>query len=403
MHKIKVRIIGAFMGLGLLFTQAPGVLAVYSPFLSKEVTRIRQDVFKSRVQNGQGSWLNALELVNKANQALKSEGKASGVPGSFTMFATLAKDIAVQSATESFLDGFALLIPAASGISTCLRDDIWELQALQDQVLNEIYKASLLGDSENSQILYDDYYRLQVWIEGAKELEPQVAERLKIDLKIQGIQKGFADPMWFPEGTQNYYVDCPFGSITQAIEEAGRSLTRVVERDYTAMGSISDMWNAAKRRSIKKAADYIAKNQIKISLGGSEGANPEGLISGGGVAGLSSNYGAAKDIATRTLTPVSFKGVGKTADQAFADYQEALKRRELDLKRIHTSLSMGIQLNYVSEESLKSIETTMIKINSKIKEVSNKNSIPEMCNKLNAILARQCKNKQANEPVNCND
>jgi len=420
MHKIRPAIIGALLGLGLLFTQAPGAFAIYSPVLSQEVTRIRGDIFVSRQQNGAGSWVSVMEMVRKDNKELQNKGEASGISGTHTQFKDMAKAIVVQAATESFLDGFKLLIPAASGISTCLRDDIWELQALQEEVLNELFKASLLSDQVNSDRLFADYSQLQVWIDGKTDATtvPEV-----------GIKKNFDRAEWFP-GAPNYYIskDCPFGSVTTAIDAAKVSFNRMIETfkvNFGSMGSINDMWNIAQKRSIQKAAAYIAKNQIQVSFGGEKGANPEGLINGSGVAGLSNTLTTAKELATNTFNSLHagelFGAIGQSATgtaKALANYmkggnrtlydvnnevQAALDQRKLALDRIYTPLNLGIQLNYVSENSLKSIEEVMVKINSKILEMPSKDSVKGACDKLNAILARQCSNKSSNAPVNCND
>ncbi len=441
------------VGLGLLFSQIPGAFAIYSPVLSKDVSRIKQDVFAARQMNGVGTWVNAMEKIQKNNKELQKQGQASGISGTFPLFSELAKKIVIQAATESFLDGFKLLIPAATGISTCLRDDIWELQALQEEVLNEMFKSSLLSDLANSQTLFEDYKNLQSWIEGGDETQIDAKTGARTVKTVLGIRKNGSKKdnkdFWFPDTPQDYYVDCPFGSITMAIEDAKVSLNRMIDTfsgNFGSMGSIDDMWNIAKKRAVQDAAAYIAKNQIKISLGGDVGANPEGLINGNGLAGLSNTLNQAKILAKdaylELLTSVGkFLVWGATGSYTYGAggediptmckklglpstcagdlamppntsgtsyewstvFQDTLNKRQWALDQIYAPITLGAQLNFVSEESLKDIESTMVKINLKIQEGSNQKSIPDMCSKLNAILNRQCNNKAVNEPVNCMD
>jgi hypothetical protein len=421
MHILRPKIIGVVLLLGLLFSQAPMAHALYSPVLSKEASEIKQDIMGARQQNGQGSWLNAWDKVNQDNAEYKRRGMATGTPGMFSLMGSAAGGMIVQSVTESFPDGITWLFPWLRDKTSCLRDDIWELQALQEEVLNEMFKASLLDDLVHGGALLEDYKYLQARIDGETKDDKGI--------RIHGLKVDYADTSyWFPGGTEtNYYMDCPYGAFTMAIKQAGDSLSRMVDAfsgEGFQLGSLQQMWSIAEQRAVKRAAEYIAKNQIKISFGGAPGANPQGLINGNGLEGLAADVktGIGTAVAYYDSTHAgellsaagnSFVGGGEALynlfggsteiNKALWEYSAAWEGRTKDLNRISNSLTFGIQLSHVSEQSLKAIEGKMVEINTLLKEATDQKSVPKMCEKLNLVVKNQCKNKSSAPSVNCKE
>jgi hypothetical protein len=415
------------LALGFLLLGMPrSVHAVFSPVLNTDVVRIRQHIVAARQQNGTGTWLNAMEKVNQANAQAKTEGKATGTPGGFYLFDESLKELVVQSTTESFLDGISLLFGFSAGtkgpISTCLRDDIWAVQSLQEEALNELFKAALLNDDINSRQLWNDYLLLKDRLEG----------KINEDTKesIPGLQKDEGwkqDKYWFPDGGVNYYKDCPYGEFKEAIDELVRTVRHMADQTDATLGSFVTIPTVAEKRAKVKAAEYIAKNQIKLSLGGERGSNPMGLINGNGVAGLGAKIQTefnaimpvldmmcasvklTKDMAdgliiapddlakviggTTCSNQVNYQDVSPDIKQAFQTYQAKNSKRENDMKRLKTALKFNVGLDNVSEEGLIEIERLLVNINSKIKEAPRPNAVPEMCRQIQEIMIRQCKNK----------
>ncbi|MBI5422141.1 hypothetical protein HZA44_03330 [Candidatus Peregrinibacteria bacterium] len=455
------QIIGIALSVVLLFAQAGNALAIFSPVLSKEVSEIKKDVMTSRQQNGVGSWLNAMEKVNARNADFKSRGLASGTSGGFEIFMGAIKDTLIQGITESFMDGFSLLLGSffetKTSITTCLRDDIWAVQALQEQVINEMLKAGLLDDLTNGHILLNDYHWLQARIDGGRKdvVVPIAGAVVKPeDYEIKGLKKRSDDTAyWVPGGSVNYYVECPYGEFKQAIDEAKVSLTRLVETfsgNGLQLGSLADMWALAKKRAVKRAADYIAKNQISISFGGETGANSQGLINGYGLAGLGADAQGAYDqlklygsfleagslavlgaaegaavlpqwIASQTFgantaiytwEPSEGFKANKAVEGDKApltapvpavlnELQRAKDLREMTLKKASNTLTFNLSLNHVSENNLKDIEAKMVLINTKILESTDPKALPGACDQIATILNSQCKNKQQGNPISC--
>jgi hypothetical protein len=418
---LKPKIIGIALFLGLLFTQAPMAHALYSPVLSKEAGEIKQDIMKSRQQNGVGSWLNAWDKVNQENVEYKRKGMATGTPGMFSLMGSAVSEIAIQSASESFVSGFSMLFPWLRSKTSCLRDDIWELQALQEEVLNEMFKASLLSDIANGGALLEDYKFLQARIDG--ETNDDKGKR------IHGLRADYEETEdWFPGNETNYYLECPYGAFPTAIQQASDSLSRIADTFSGGgfqMGSISQMWSIAEQRAVKRAADYIAKNKISLSFGGSPGANPQGLINGNGLDGFLGDIKMGLETAEAYYDSIhvgelagatgSFFVDGGRAlwnalpyttvniETALKEYQSAWKTRQQDLGRISNSLIFNIQLNHVSEQSLKAIERDMVEINTVIRQSIDQKSLPKICERLNMVIKTQCKNKALATPVSCKE
>jgi len=414
MQILKAKIIGVALFLGLLLVAAPMAHAIYSPVLSREVGEVKQHVLAARQQNGVGSWLNAMEKVSANNKVYKKEGWASGIPGLLYSYWAPVQEIFYQAATESFLDGFTMLfysdLETNGTITACLRDDIWEIQALEEEVLNELFKSALLNDSVNSAILWNDYKRLDSRIAGNND-----------DYTRSSLKRDWASTIvWFPDGGTNYYADCPFGDITMALDAVSISWERLFSGDtYFQMGSMSmaSMWSAAEQRAVKRAADYIKKNQIKVSLGGAPGANPEGLVSknlGGDLVTAFDRAVAAYDSfhageligsigksAGEEATAFAKIFQGRTSSEVLAEYQATWNARKQDLSRISNSLTFSLQLNHVSEQGLMVIERKMLEINEVIKAGVTQKALPKMCKEVNRILKKQCPGKASNEPVSC--
>lgn len=422
--------IGFILIPAILLAGTPVSFAAYSPTLSKEIGLVKQDVMKSRQQNGTGDWRNAWEKI--------TQERGGDTPGYFTIMWNSVKGMAIQGATDSFLDGISLMFgfsfDSKVPINTCLRDDIWEVQALQEAVTNEMFKAALQNDLVNSGDLWKDFQRLQCLIDGSTNVSCQGVKGLKAESNDT--------KYWFPGNSENYYINCPFGEFDVAIDQLKLSINRLIDAfsGDSGFGSFNEMINAAKRRAVKRANDWIAANQIKVSLGGEAGANPMGLINDAGgaslladlktnltqieqmftfvgmgyVAGLSLIEGtviAPLEAALRAIVgkpvliplPDTPPGQQTEAYNVFQQYQKLVKTRDLSLEKVGRSLTFNLNLDFVSEQSLIDIEGVMVGINSEIKNAPKPTAIVGICEQVANIMKMQCKNKQPDNLPNCKE
>lgn len=447
------KIIGSLIISILLLWQAGTANAIYSPTLSEEVENIRGHVSSAKSANGIGTFQNAWDQVNQENQELRSRGEAWGTPGDFVIFLNAVKELMIASGTNLFYEDWALLIgvhpDTGSIITNCLRDDIWEIKALQEEVLNELFKAALLSDSIHSAMLWTDYKFLDTIVNtgGAATV---IRGGGYLDISVRSLKANYDDTdYWFPGVVQNYYLDCPFGEFKQVFEEVERSFNRLID---TFSGDTLSSWGSlaeqAQARAKQRAAEWIRKNQIGLTFGGEKGGNPQKLIDGPSLIGLGKEIGqsiAARrfpDNVTKYMAPqfvqslktnASFVGgfgemiydsaleIGKAvavqARYVFGSedidpgtnvieivgaYNFAREQREKAEKQAETGLVYNLQLTEVSEKSLITIERKLFEINQEIRRAFTSDASSEnvkiLCEKLMTVAKKQCKNKSSDPP-----
>lgn len=378
--------------------QTPVANAIFSPTLSSEVSLIKSNVQEARRQNGVGNALNALKKMGK-----------TGLSASYYLYINAIKELIFNSLGNAFLEGFSLLInywvESGEFITNCLRDDIWELQALQEEVLNELFKAALLLDTENSDILWKDFNNIEIWLRGGEI----VIENGNIEdtLFIDGLLKDYTNTdLWFP-GSQNYYVECPYGEFKGAFRDLKLSFNRLIS-NFGAKSKIASGWGSlkevAKKRAKANASKWIAANQLTFTLGGEDGSNPKSLLKGPGLDGFVADFKTEWEyvkeygemVSDSTWKEIADKwGRDTEIDKYVKAYEKAEDAKHLILDQAEVGIQYNLKLNNVSEESLKSLESTMFQINQEIKRAYTTDTSPDnlliFCEQLRTVIAVQGK------------
>jgi hypothetical protein len=354
-----------------------------------------------------GKWMDLLDSAGEdANEGMKN------------LYWTAVKEMVTDALTDNFWDGLSLLwkswqIPyiKKKSISNCLRDDIWELQALKEQVLNELMKTSIMSDYARSSQLWSDYQMLDKIITGEWYANGEVSESINL-------KKDADNDIWFPD-SQNFYVDCPYGDFTQAWEDINRALKafEAIGQGSIELGSFGSLAKVAEQRAIKRAQQWIKANQITLTIGGPEGSSPRSLRDGPGLAGLAAdfktemsyvkNYGEL--VFTNTWkVAVGLKdmtvGAGKLLVNTLniRDYSTAYKKaydaKNLSVKQMETAIKFNLSLNNVAENSLVAIDSVLFETNKLIidkfsKERGVNQNLQTFCEQVNKFVKQHCKNK----------
>ncbi len=393
------KIIGIFLLITILFQQVPITHAIYSPRLSEQVGLVKKDIQAARQLHGTG---NLNQMADRRNEAVSLN------QGLFHLFGNALLNIIIQSFGDSFWDGLSLLILTwldnNQSITNCLRDDIWEINALQEQILNELFKAALLSDGATSNKLWKDYKDLNKYIDGF-EITLEDGTKELVSLKYN-----YKSNFWFPTG-KNLYVFCPYGEFKEAFEELGESFDNLAETFQgkgLTFGSFSSMAAAAEKRAIRRAADYITKNKVSLTLGGEQGASPRSLVNGPGLDGLQADLetelALVRALGKAAFTD-TFKGISKfwkaeeRVDKMIQAYEKAEEAEEKTINQLETAVQFNLSLHNVSENGLYQVENTMWQINNEIrKSFETDTSAKAVCEKLNEINKKQCKNKSGDLP-----
>ncbi len=398
----------------------PTVYALYSPLLNKEAATIKKHIFDNRKAHGTGGWM---DVLDRAESDAKKGTDSKINKGLQQTYWTAVKEMVSDSLTDNFWDGLSLLWKSwinsdvtKKGISNCLRDDIWELQALKEQVLNEIMKASMMGDYTRSGQLWLDYQFLELRISGIVKGENfdwdgDGESEVLINLKHNSDNSSF----WFPN-SQNFYVDCPYGDFTQAWEDLKRAFDsfKAIGKGSIEIGSFGVMVEVAKKRADKRAQQWIKANQITLTIGGKEGSSPRSLVNGPGLAGLAADLktemsfvaGYAELVFVNTWKAVvgikdMAVGSGKLllntvniGDYATA-YQNAYDAKHLAEKQMKTAIKFNLSLNNVAENSLVAIDEILFKTNGVIEDAVSKKvakqNLKTFYDKFMVLTKTQCK------------
>jgi len=405
------KIIGIVLGLILLLQQAEPACAFYSPFLNQQATLIKQHMLTASTVTGVGT----LAQYQDKMQQLGKEGNE----GVTNLFWGAIKDIIIQSVTESFLDGLSLLFGRWIGtnewISNCLRDDIWELDALKEQILDQMLKSAFLSDLVNASIMSADYKTLNAIMSGGWPVT------IGTEIKYVSLKKDYKyGKVWFPK-SKNYYIECPYGEFTKAWKDLKRAIDsfKNIGTGNLALGSFAEMAKKAKIRAIKRAEQWFKANQITLTIGGSQGYSPRSLIQGPGLKGLVAdlktelNYAAkyADLIFTNTWRGLTGEGASGTSQsinplQYASAYEQALVAKQLALKQMTNASTFNLTFSNVSENVLKavaqSLNDTNVTIQSAVDTKVSQENLKTFCEKLIMVVKKQCPNKGAGSSLSCN-
>ncbi len=288
MQITKRIIIGLTLCFGLI-VQTANVHAIYSPTISKRVSIIKQHVRTAREHNGSGSITAAIKSVKAQDDERAKEGKSRALPVEATLAIPRVLGDMFTDLIKAPLDPIYMIfniIPSTGAVvSTCLRNDIWILEDLRDVVVQEMIKAYLMMDSNNGDLLSNDYEYLRYYIGYLKEYghRPQYPKPNPGDtIPITSSERLFGS-----KSSINYYSitfptgeGCPESDFVEAFDEVKQSL---ITLKTLSSGSGSD-WGSilvmAKANARRRAEEWIKANQITLTLGGEAGGNPQSLIKG---------------------------------------------------------------------------------------------------------------------------
>ena len=328
-HQQINRYIAGVLAVGLLLSPLRAY-ALYSPTLSKYSAQIRAHVMASRQKNGAGSLMNAIDKFTAKEDVDKKTGKTTSLPYKFinamrylttdTMIdivipADAGENIYGVVPYIAYLDPIFMIlfdvVPSTATITTsCLRDDIFTLEAMKDQVTTELVKSYLLFDDADGDALWQDYNLLRnhaaflkrygmnsnypmpdtvfnyrsaddsknlPFIE-CKGATPE--ERAKNCPQYFGGRMPNVTEYFFPGGVNYYEGQFCAGEWLPAlmqVSESAQTLWGIATAPRTGW---SDIWKMAQARAVQRAAEWIRNNAITLSISGSGSATGEPLLTG---------------------------------------------------------------------------------------------------------------------------
>lgn len=302
-NSIKKRFIGLFVAIGLLIQIQPAA-ALYSPTISRNVAKIRSHILSSQTVNGTGDLLQAINSIKAYNRLKREGGYESGLPGEARVAQELIIKQNYEQVIQNPLDSLFMVFNFNGyndqWISNCLRNEIWGLENLRDQVGQEMVRAYLLYDPEHGTLLKQDYQYLIAELDRLKKYgaDPNAALYIKnANGKLQTLSSNqyFFNTPADGEDVINMYTrkffnsdqtSCPDGEFEQTFEQIVRSYNTLKtlssgkgSSDGSSWGSI---WEMAKANAKIKARQWIQANQITLTLGKEEGARINSLVKGDG-------------------------------------------------------------------------------------------------------------------------
>lgn len=388
--------------------QVESTHAFYSPVLSNEANLIRRHITQSKQKTGVGTFYDVgLKLSQNQQQ-----------PSSiFNIFSNAVAETLFNGGLQNSVSDVFLLFRYwtvnEAPITTCLRDDIWEIQILQEQVLNELFKAALLGNGQDANLLWADYQLLAKRIQGGEITRNGKTENLP------GLKDTYKQPYWFPN-SQQFYINCPYGEYERAWQALSQSFDRFVATFGNAgsqsLGSFSiqSINSAARQRAIFRAQQWIRQNQLRLSIGGVDGGSQRSLIQGPGIKGLLGDLRTewtfvsklTSEIFNSTLNSLIPNKRSNVNDYVVA-YEQAQDAKKLATQQIEKALTYRLSLQNVSEESIAQMERILITTNTTIKagfdkSISKEGNIGGVCELLGYVVKNQCKNKSSGIDIVCN-
>lgn len=391
------------------------VSAFYSPLLNTEAAQIRENLNRSKRLTGVGSFYDTYRKLIKEKANPGAENREL-----FLVFLNLMKQFIVNqgianSSRSLFLNFYLWPIDADQTvpISACLRDDIWEIQILQEEVLNQLLKSALYSDSTSANQLWEDYRYLQKLIDGGG------MSRGGKNIDVIGLSKSYTSNDWFPNSNLQLYTNCPYDPYRLGIDRFSQTMNRfkgLFENGLgnLSLGSFKSIPKIAQQRAILRAQEWVKANQLRFTIGGSQGANPQSLIRGPGIAGLAGDLATegnyiksfGSEIYNDIIRVFQERDTAVELSQFSKVYSNAQKTADLATKNMQIASQFNLSLNNVSENSLAQLEGVLVETNIIIKagidkKIGKQATVQNMCKLISDLAKKQCRNKAAGLNFNC--
>lgn len=310
-----------------LTVQSNSVFALYSPRLSLQVATIRRHVQSSQAQNGTQTIIEEIEQIKAYDKAKREALEETGISGDAKMAQALVLEntlgLLLRYPFESIMMVFNFNAYNGKFISTCLRDDIWSIEALRDLVGSEMVKAYMLRDTYHGKLLQDDYMYLITNLHLLREYgsdpnaDIQATDQYGEPKIIKSTHYFFGGSDAVSEKTTNYYNNtygfisneggCPEGEFQEAFKEvvnSAKTLATLSSGKGVEWGS-SSIWQMAKANARIRAREWIMANQISLTIGGEEGGRVESLVKGGGWDKFTGSFKTQLEIIKNMVGPVT--------------------------------------------------------------------------------------------------
>ncbi len=440
MKNLFKKIIGLTFGFLLTLSVASPAHAIFSPSLGEEVQAIKQNVRNVQAQIGTGSLQDAFTVwrakdgeCRDLQDAQIAAGNTSpvtcGFNGELSRYSssvknTIAKELVLGGGAQ-FLDTFGLIINTLPSrgeiISSCLRDDIWELEDLQNVVLQELFRAAVLGDAPGANQLHDDYIRLgdliKILKDDYKDLDPDdgviffPGDRNYYLLKTSDGEGAYE---WDEEQQRIIFIrdsGCPYGefqeAITAFIGHMNNFMVAANPTETASLGNLKEIAAIARIRAAQRAQQFILTNQISLTLGGPEGGNNSSLIKNEAVGGLRNQFGGVLNQVIHSIDEGlererAERPNPRDAKEALNRVRQDIAARETAIERATNVLTFHHQLSNVSENSLKAMDRTLFEMNETLKWGFDGNAgtpaIIAACETITHVGSQQCTNNFGNPP-----
>lgn len=321
MSKIRKQIIVSLALVIGLTVQAESVLALYSPRLSQQVAIIRQHVQESQAQNGTESILEEIEQIKAYDRAKDAAFEETGISGNARVAQNLVFDTTFGFLIQNPFDALYMVFNYNGinneFISTCLRDEIWSLEALRDLVGSEMVKAYMLRDTFHGALLVEDYHYLTIHLDLLRKYGSDPTAEFRATTPTTGETKDITSTKYFfgSNDTTNYYENnfsllasvpgCPDSEFEEAFKEVANSAKTLAVLSSGKGVEWGDIWKMAQANARIRAREWIQANQISLTVGGEEGGRVESLVKGGGWDKFVGNFKTQLQIAKNMVGPVT--------------------------------------------------------------------------------------------------
>lgn len=253
---------------------------------------------ESQAQNGTESILEEIEQIKAYDRAKTATDKETGIAGDAKVAQNLIFEntfaFVIQHPTDTLFMVFNFNAVNAEFISTCLRDEIWSLEALRDVVGAEMVKAYMLRDHFHGGLLMDDYRYLVTHLELLRKYgsNPTAKFRATDRATKKPVQVNSTKYFFGNKDTTNYYRSnfslisnepgCPDNEFEEAFKQVAKSAKTLAVLSSGQGVEWGDIWKMAKANARIRAKEWIQANQMTLTVGGEEGGRVESLIKGGG-------------------------------------------------------------------------------------------------------------------------
>lgn len=321
MHPIKKRNFITVMAILIgLIVQSGSVYAIYSPRLSQQVGIIKQHLEGSKAQNGSNTIIEEIEQIKAYDQAKTQAFEETGISGEARVaqeyIFNTTYDFLIQHPLDSIMMIFNFNGVNGEWISSCLRDDIWNLETVRDLVGAEMVKAYLLRDTFHGRLLQEDYKWLITHLDLLRKYgsDPTVQFQAT-DTSGKGVTVTSNKYFFGNDNAANYYLNvfdfttdptgCPEGEFQEAFREVANSAKTLAVLSSGQGVEWGDIWSMAKANARIRAREWIRANQISVTVGGEAGGRVQSLVKGGGWDRFVGNVGTQLRIAKNMVGPVT--------------------------------------------------------------------------------------------------